>query len=51
MLIFINQFCLQEVALDENTTNGVPQNSVKLDKKRHHCQHHLKCKNKTNNYW
>ena len=50
MLILINQLCLQEVAIIENATENVAQNNVKLDEKRHQCQHHSKCKNKTNNY-
>ena len=32
MHVFINQLCIQEVAIIENTTKDVPQNSVKLDK-------------------
>ena len=30
MLTLINQLCLQEVAIIENATKNVPQNSVKL---------------------
>ena len=47
MLKLIEQLCLQEVSKIKNATKDVPQNSVKLDKKRHQCGKHTGAKVQT----